>query len=164
MGHHRAKVAWRLADGEDFAKGRYSRGHTVDFPGGHTAPGTASAQVVGARWAAEGAVDPEEMLVAAISTCHMLSFLHVARLAGFMVTAYADDAEGVLEPNAEGRLAITRVTLRPVIAYDGGAPEPAETDHLHHRAHEECFIANSVKTEIVVEHQKPLIPDASRIT
>lgn len=151
MSRHRASIAWALAAGEDFAKGRYSRGHRVVFEHGHEAPGTASAHVVGAKWAAAGAVDPEEMLVASISSCHMLSFLHVARLAGFLVASYADDAEGVLEPNAEGRLAITRVTLRPVIAYDGPAPDAAEADYLHHRAHEECFIANSVKTEVVVE-------------
>lgn len=151
MSNHRASIAWALSAGEDFAKGRYSRGHSVVFEHGHEAPGTASAHVVGAKWAAAGAVDPEEMLVASISSCHMLSFLHVARLAGFLVSSYADDAEGVLELNAEGRLAITRVTLRPAIIYEGPAPDAAETEHLHHRAHEECFIANSVKTEVVVE-------------
>jgi organic hydroperoxide reductase OsmC/OhrA len=155
MAQHRAQVAWRLGDGEDFAKGRYSRGHSVTFEGGHAAPGTASAHVVGAQWAAAGAVDPEEMLVAALSACHMLSFLHVARLAGFTVTAYADDAEGVLEPNNQGRLALTRVTLRPAITYDGSAPDAAASDQLHHRAHEECFIANSVKTEVSVAPAAP---------
>jgi organic hydroperoxide reductase OsmC/OhrA len=152
MAVYRASVDWRLAGaGEDFLKGRYPRGHQVRYGSGAEVPGTASAHVVGKRWAAEGAVDPEEMLVASIAACHMLSFLHVAREAGFVVERYADAAEGVMEKNAEGRLAVTRVALRPEIAYAGRAPTPAEAAHLHHEAHDACFIANSVKTEIVVE-------------
>jgi organic hydroperoxide reductase OsmC/OhrA len=85
-----------LKNGEDFLKGRYSRGHTVRFDGGTVIPASASPQVVG-KWAVEAAVDPEEMLVAALSNCHMLSFLHVARLAGLTVGAYSDHAEGVME-------------------------------------------------------------------
>ena len=151
MSLHRATAQWSLADGEDFPAGRYSRGHAVTFEGGHEVPGTASPHVVGNKWSVAGAVDPEEMLTAAISTCHMLSFLHVARTAGFTVTSYRDSAEGVMEKNAEGRLAITRAILRPQIAYTGTAPTPEERARLHHEAHETCFIANSVKTEIVVE-------------
>jgi organic hydroperoxide reductase OsmC/OhrA len=151
MGVHRASVDWRLGDGEDFLAGRYSRGHAVRFEGGHEAPGSASAQVVGNRWAVPGAVDPEEMLVAAISACHMLSFLHVARIEGLVAESYRDEGEGMLEPNAEGRLAVTRVVLRPQIAWRGRAPTPAELDRLHHAAHEACFIASSVKTDVVVE-------------
>lgn len=147
---YRAGVNWTLAEGEDFAKGRYSRGHQVIFAQ-HNLPGTASHHVVGNKWAAPGAVDPEEMLVASISACHMLTFLHRARLAGFVVTAYRDAAEGVMEANAEGRMAVTRVTLRPQITYDGPSPTGVERDRLHHEAHEECFIANSVKTEVTVE-------------
>ncbi|MGH7191713.1 MAG: OsmC family protein, partial [Acetobacteraceae bacterium] len=93
MAHYIADVSWTLKSGEDFAKGRYSRGHWVSFDGGATIEGSASPHVVG-KWAVDTAIDPEEMLVAAISTCHMLSFLHVARLAGFVVTAYRDHAEG----------------------------------------------------------------------
>lgn len=151
MSKHRAAVAWSLAEGEDFLAGRYSRGHAIRFEGGQEVPGTASPHVVGNKWSVAGAVDPEEMLTAAISTCHMLSFLHVARTAGFTVLSYRDEAEGLMEKNAEGRLAITRAVLRPRIAYAGTAPTPAERDRLHHEAHETCFIANSVKTEIVVE-------------
>jgi len=151
MSLHRATAQWSLQDGEDFAAGRYSRGHAVTFEGGHEVPGTASPHVVGNKWSVAGAVDPEEMLTAAISTCHMLSFLHVALTAGFTVLSYRDDAEGLMEKNAEGRLAITRATLRPRIVYAGTVPTPQERDRLHHEAHETCFIANSVKTEIVVE-------------
>ncbi len=155
MSAHRATAEWALEDGEDFIHGRYSRGHAVSFEGGHVAPGTASRHVVGDKWAAKGAVDPEEMLVAALSACHMLSFLHVARLAGFVVTHYRDEAEGVLEKDVQGRLAVTRVILRPDIDYSGGRPTAPQAQALHHQAHEGCFIANSVKTEVVVEERQP---------
>ena len=151
MASYRANVDWALKDGEDFPNGRYSRGHSVLFEPGPRVRGTASPHVVGAKWAEEGAVDPEQMLVASISACHMLSFLHVARLAGFVATRYRDAAEGLMEKNAEGRIAVTRVALRPQIDWQGPAPDQAQLDHLHHEAHEACFIANSVKTEIVVE-------------
>lgn len=149
MAEYRASIDWALEPGGDFAKGRYSRAHTVKFAE-HTVPGTASRHVVG-KWAAPGAVDPEEMLVASISTCHMLTFLHVARLKGFVVTCYRDEPVGVMEKDAEGRVAVTRVTLRPEITYEGPRPGEAERDALHHEAHEECFIANSVKTVVTVE-------------
>ncbi len=156
MSVHRAVVDWTLAEGEDFANGRYSRGHSVTFEGGHEVPGTASPLVIGKKWAVEGAVDPEQMLVGSISTCHMLTFLHVARLKGFLVTRYRDEAVGVMEKNAAGRVAVTRVTLRPEIAYEGRRPTEAEAHELHHDAHEQCFIANSVKTEVVVEEREPV--------
>ena len=149
MADYRATIEWALEDGGDFAKGRYSRGHTVTFQD-HVVPATASAHVVG-KWAAPGSVDPEQMLVAALSNCHMLTFLHVARLKGFIVTRYRDEAVGVMEKDGEGRMAVTRVTLHPRITYEGPRPSMAERDILHHEAHEECFIANSVKTEVVVE-------------
>jgi organic hydroperoxide reductase OsmC/OhrA len=151
MALYRASVDWALQPGEDFPNGRYGRGHAVAFEQGPQVRGTASSHVVGNRWAEAGAVDPEQMLVASISACHMLSFLHVARLAGFVVTRYRDAAEGLMEKTPEGRIAITRVALRPAIDWEGRTPAPAELDHLHHEAHEACYIANSVRTEIVVE-------------
>lgn len=155
MADYRATIAWALEDGGDFLKGRYSRAHTVTFQE-HVVPATASKHVVG-KWAAPGAVDPEEMLVAALSNCHMLTFLHVARLKGFVVTAYRDEASGVMEKDAEGRMAVTRVTLRPRITYGGPRPTDSERDAMHHEAHEECFIANSVKTRVVVEEAAPAV-------
>jgi organic hydroperoxide reductase OsmC/OhrA len=98
----------------------------------------------------KAAVDPEEMLVATLSNCHMLSFLHVARLAGFTLAAYRDHAEGMMEEIAPGKQAITEVVLHPQIEWIGEAPEKAKLDHLHHEAHEVCFIANSVKTKVTV--------------
>ncbi|MDB5464153.1 MAG: putative redox protein regulator of disulfide bond formation [Phenylobacterium sp.] len=151
MATYRATADWTLAEGEDFATGRYSRGHSVVFGSGFEAPGTASPHIVGNKWSVAGAVDPEEMLVGAITTCHMLSFLHVAREAGFTVTRYRDEAVGIMEKNADGELWVSKVTLHPEIRYQGRHPTPAERDHLHHAAHQVCFIANSVKTEIVVE-------------
>jgi len=151
MADYRAISEWTLEDGGDFPKGRYSRGHSLVFGSGVEVPGTASPHVVGTRWAQAGAVDPEEMLVGAINTCHMLSFLHVARDAGFVVTRYRDEAVGVMAKRDDGEMWVSRVTLRPQITYQGRQPTPAERDHLHHAAHQVCFIANSVKTEIVVE-------------
>jgi organic hydroperoxide reductase OsmC/OhrA len=149
MAIYTADISWTLASGEDFPKGRYSRGHTLSFDGGTVVPASASPHVVG-KWALAAAVDPEEMLVAALSDCHMLSFLHVARLAGFTVAAYRDHAEGVMEEIAPGKQAITKVVLHPRIEWSGEAPEQAKLDHLHHEAHDACFIANSVKTEVTV--------------
>jgi organic hydroperoxide reductase OsmC/OhrA len=150
MATYTADVKWTLKDGEDFLKGRYSRGHAVSFDGGTVIPASASPHVVG-KWAVEAAVDPEEMLVAALSNCHMLSFLHVARLAGFTVAAYDDHAEGWMEEIAPGRQAVARVALHPQIEWAGSAPEKERLAHLHHEAHEACFIANSVTTKVTVE-------------
>jgi organic hydroperoxide reductase OsmC/OhrA len=98
----------------------------------------------------KAAVDPEELLVAALSNCHMLSFLHVARLAGFSVAAYHDHAEGVMEEIAPGKHAVTNVVLHPRIEWIGEVPQQEKLEHLHHEAHEVCFIANSVKTNVTV--------------
>ncbi|WP_309604309.1 OsmC family protein [Phenylobacterium sp.] len=153
MATYRATTDWTLEDGADFPKGRYSRGHAIVFGGGHAAPGTASAQVIGNRWSVPGAVDPEELLVASINACHMLSFLHAAREAGFVVTRYRDEAEGVMTRREDGETWVSQVTLRPEITYQGRQPTRAERDAMHETAHHMCFIANSVKTRIVVEEK-----------
>jgi organic hydroperoxide reductase OsmC/OhrA len=155
MATYRAFLDWSLQEpGEDFLKGRYQRVHKVGFQE-QGLRGTASAHVIGNKWASPGGVDPEELLVASIAQCHMLTFLHVAREAGFIVSRYADNAEGVMEKGADGKLAVTRVTLRPQITYAGKRPSDAEREHLHHEAHEACFIANSVKTLVTVEEVEP---------
>lgn len=151
MASYRATADWRLTGGEDFAGGRYSRGHSVVFGSGLEVPGTASPHVVGNKWSVPSAADPEEMLVGAINTCHMLSFLHVAREAGFVVTRYRDEAEGVMTRRDDGEMWVSKVTLRPEISYAGRQPTPTERDEMHHAAHQICFIANSVRTEITVE-------------
>jgi organic hydroperoxide reductase OsmC/OhrA len=151
MATYRATSDWSLEAGADFANGRYSRGHSVTFGSGFEAPGTASPHVVGNKWAVAGAVDPEEMLVGAINTCHMLSFLHIAREAGFVITRYRDEAVGLMTKRDDGEMWVSKVTLHPQITYQGRQPTEAERDRMHHAAHHICFIANSVKTEIVVE-------------
>ncbi len=149
MATYTAEVSWSLRNGEDFLSGRYSRAHTVSFDGGTVVPASASPHVVG-KWAVEAAVDPEEMLLAALSSCHMLSFLHVARLAGFSVTTYGDQAEGVMEDIAPGKRAVTKVALHPQIEWEGPVPDKEKLKHMHHEAHEACFIANSVRTVVTV--------------
>ena len=106
-----------------------------------------------APYSAEAAMDPEEAFVASLSSCHMLWFLYVAREEGWVVESYRDEAEGLMEKNADGKLAMTKVTLKPYIVFKGNQPSPQDVDHLHHRAHDECYIANSVKTEVAVEPQ-----------
>jgi organic hydroperoxide reductase OsmC/OhrA len=144
-----AKVDWRCEG--DFATRRYSRGHTLRFDGGLTVPGTAGPANVNPRYAVEGALDPEQAFTASIAACHMLWFLDVAARAGLVVESYADDAEGTLAEGPSGKPVMTRVVLRPRIAFAGRQPTSEELADLHHTAHEECFIANSVKTEIVIE-------------
>jgi len=147
---HKVKVAWQIGTGDMPGK-KYSRAHTWEFDGGTVVPASSSPYVVPKPWSEEKAVDPEEALIAAASSCHMLSFLWAAANAGFSVASYHDDAEGTLAKNAAGRYAITRIVLRPKIVFTGKQPNAAELDKLHHQAHNECFIANSLNTEIVVE-------------
>jgi organic hydroperoxide reductase OsmC/OhrA len=151
MAHeYRATVSWRRDDG-DFPKGRYSRGHEWRFDGGITVPASASPGVVPLPFSREDAIDPEEAFVAAISSCHMLTFIDIARRAGHVIDSYEDEAVGTMERVGPGKMAVTRVTLRPKIGFQGQTPGKGSLDDLHHQAHETCFIANSVKTEIVVE-------------
>ena len=150
MSTYTATIRWSRRDGE-FAKGQYSRGHQWSFDGGALVPASASPDNVPPGTANEEGVDPEEAFVAALSSCHMLFFLDFARRAGFVVDDYVDEADGVLEKRADGKIAMTRVTLRPRIAWSGDAPDEAAIADLHHRAHEACFIANSVNTEVTVQ-------------
>ena len=148
--HYQARVAWKRGDAT-FSDNRYSRGHEWVFDGGVKVPASSSPSIV-PRYSVEHAVDPEEALVASASSCHMLWFLSLAASRGFVVDSYVDDASAVMEKNAEGKLAITRITLRPRIAFSGDAvPDSAALHELHHDAHASCFIANSLKSEIVVE-------------
>ncbi len=149
MSRHVAAIAWR-SDGE-FASGRYSRRHEIRFDGGAVLAGSASPDVVPPPLSDPVAADPEELLVAAVASCHMLWFLDLVRRAGHDLLSYADEAEGELGRNAAGKTAIVRITLRPELAFAGTGPDAAEIARLHHEAHERCFIANSLNSEIVVE-------------
>lgn len=151
MSTHGATTEWTLEPGADFAGGNYSRVHTLDFGHGLTVPGTPSPLVVPAPWSREGAVDPEAAFVASLSACHMLWFLDLARQAGFVVASYSDPAEGTLGRVGPGKRGMTKVILRPAIVFAGKQPTPDDLTALHHQAHERCFIANSVTTEVIVE-------------
>jgi organic hydroperoxide reductase OsmC/OhrA len=146
-----ATIRWSRNGAEGFAKGQYSRAHDWVFDGGTVVPARASPHVVPAPWSNPAGVDPEEAFVASLASCHMLFFVDFARRAGLLVESYVDAAEGVLEKNAAGKMAMTRVTLRPLVEWGGEAPDAAAIADLHHRAHEACFIANSVTTEVRVE-------------
>lgn len=146
MSEHRARVQWTLQG--EFEYKSYPRTHLVEFEGGIRFPGNAAPANIPATVPAAPGVDPEQAFVASISSCHMLWFLHIASRAKFTVTRYVDEAAGVLEKNAQGVLMMTRVTLRPVVSFSGKPPTAEEHARLHHEAHEKCFIANSVKSEV----------------
>ena len=151
MHRYTAQVTWERGD-QPFTDNRYSRAHRWRFDGGAEVAGSSSPLSVRPPMSDPAAVDPEEAFVASLSSCHMLWFLGLAAKAGWRVDRYADDAEGVMEMNAEGKMAVTRVTLRPRIELSGERlPSPAEIEALHHAAHEQCYIANSVRTEVRVE-------------
>ncbi len=153
MGSHNATIRWFASPGEDFAKGQYSRAHSWSFDGGAIVDASASPSIVPPPWANPEGVDPEEAFVASLSSCHMLFFLDFARRSGVVVSSYEDEADGVMEKGGDGRVRITKVTLRPRIVFGGEAPDRAALDSLHHKAHEACFIANSVTAEVAVERQ-----------
>jgi len=151
MSRYTAQVLWQR-DGADFTGNRYSRRHRLRFDGGADVPGSASPHVVPQPLSDPAGVDPEEAFVASLASCHMLWFLALAARRGWTVERYTDNAEGVLARNAAGRMAMTQVTLRPHTEFSGDRrPTREELDALHHCAHEECFIANSVTTDVRCE-------------
>jgi organic hydroperoxide reductase OsmC/OhrA len=152
MSAYTAIIRWHRGSDGDFAKGQYSRAHEWAFDGGAVVPASPSPHIVPAPWSDERGVDPEEAFVASLSSCHMLFFVDFARRAGLVIDEYVDEAEGVLEKRADGKMAMTRVILRPRVTWSGDAPDEAAIADLHHRAHDACFIANSVTTEVRVEH------------
>jgi organic hydroperoxide reductase OsmC/OhrA len=149
MGRHVAQVAWRSDGG--FADGSYSRRHELRFDGGAVVAGSSSPAVVPEPMSDPAGVDPEEALTASAAACHMLWFLSLAQAAGLAVERYDDCAEAELGRIAPGRMAITRILLKPRIVFAAPAPDAAEVARLHDEAHERCFIANSLKCEIVVQ-------------
>ncbi len=148
MSEHRVTINWQRG-GADFDYKSYSRDHTWRFAGGREIAASAAEAYLGNP----ALVDPEAAFVASLGSCHMLTFLAVAAHRGLTVDAYEDDAVGFLEKNDKGKLAVTRVVLRPRIVFGGEAPAPAVVDQMHDKAHRECFIANSVLTEVEVERR-----------
>jgi organic hydroperoxide reductase OsmC/OhrA len=151
MSQYLAKVIWNRGE-QEFLDNRYSRGHLWEFDGGARVAASASPHVVPLPMSVEENVDPEEAFVASLSSCHMLFFLSIAAKRGFVVDNYTDEAVGTMEKNADGAMAMTRVELRPSIEFtQDGRPTREQLEEMHHRAHSLCFIANSVKTEVVTE-------------
>ena len=152
MHKYEARVSWTRSEGEKFTDNRYSRVHEWTFDGGVTVRASSSPGVVPLPLSAADAVDPEEALIASASSCHMLWFLSLAARKGLVVDSYVDEAEATLAKNPAGKLYVARIALRPRIAFSGERqPSPDELEALHHAAHDECFIAHSLKSEIVVE-------------
>ena len=145
---HGAEVLWQRGE-QNFLDNRYSRRHLLRFDGGVEVAGSSSPHVVPVPYSDAAAVDPEEAFVASLSSCHMLWFLAIAGQQGFCVDSYHDQARGRMSANAAGKLFIAEVTLRPAVQFSGTRlPSREQIAQMHHQAHEECFIANSVRTEV----------------
>jgi organic hydroperoxide reductase OsmC/OhrA len=149
-----AQVSWERG-AQPFIDNRYSRAHAWQFDGGLRVPASSSPLSVPLPMSDPANVDPEEALVAAVSSCHMLFFLSIAAQRGFVVDSYTDAALGTLDTNSEGRKAMTVITLRPAIVFSGErAPSDEELAAIHHAAHERCYIANSIKADIVIQGEQ----------
>ena len=152
MSAYTATVTWQR-NGAVFTDNKYSRAHQWKFDGGAVVPGSSSPHSVRVPFSDAAAVDPEEAFIASLSSCHMLWFLAIAAKQGFVVDSYEDPAVGVMAKNAAGKMAMTVVTMRPKVTFSGRQPSREELESLHHLAHEECFIASSVKTDVRCEPQ-----------
>jgi organic hydroperoxide reductase OsmC/OhrA len=153
LGEYTAETLWERGE-QSFTDNKYSRRHQLRFDGGLEVAGSSSPLVVPLPWSDPAAIDPEEAFVASLSACHMLWYLSIAAQRGFRIDRYHDLAHGVMRKNAEGRVAMTEVTLRPLAVFSGDRlPSRAQIDEMHHEAHEQCFIANSVKTAVRCEPQ-----------
>ncbi|MCG9627922.1 OsmC family protein [Vibrio mediterranei] len=152
MSEHYAQVSWKRKQDEVFSDNNYSRGHVWKFDGGLTVPASPSPHVVPLPLSIEENIDPEEAYIAALSSCHMLVFLSIAAKRKYVIDSYIDKAVGILAENEVGRMAVTKVILRPDVVFSGErVPTREQLEKMHHLSHENCFIANSVKTEIVTE-------------
>lgn len=151
MSTYTAKIRWRSDSPETFTKNRYTRGHSWEFDGGISVPASSSPHAVRVPFSVEAAVDPEEALVAAVSSCHMLSFLWVAARAGFNVASYEDNAVGEMATTDAGKQWISVITLDPQIVWVGDEPSDEKLAEMHHEAHEVCYISNSIKSEVVIK-------------
>ncbi|OIN24032.1 OsmC family protein [Vibrio barjaei] len=152
MSEHYAQVSWKRKQDEVFSDNNYSRGHVWEFDGGLTVPASPSPHVVPLPLSIEENIDPEEAYIAALSSCHMLVFLSIAAKRKYVIDSYIDKAVGILAENEVGRMAVTKVILRPDVVFSGErVPTREQLEKMHHLSHENCFIANSVKTEIVTE-------------
>lgn len=151
MSEYFAKISWNRKEDESYIDNKYSRAHEWSFDGGIIIQASSSPSVVPLPYSVEHNVDPEEAFVASLSSCHMLFFLSVAAKRKYVIDAYVDDAIGIMEVNTDGKMAMTKVTLNPHVTFSGSkVPSAAQIEKMHHQSHEQCFIANSVKTNIVI--------------
>lgn len=151
MSTYTAKITWKSDSPENFTKNRYTRGHTWSFDGGIEVPASSSPHSVRVPYSVEAAVDPEEALVAAAASCHMLTFLWVAAKKGFRIDSYEDNAVGEMTANIDGKQFVSKITLDPKIEWSGDThPTDQEIADMHHAAHDGCYIANSIKSEVIV--------------
>ena len=152
MSAYFATVNWVRGSQESYIDNQYSRGHEWRFDGGAVVPASSSPHVVPLPYSVEANVDPEEAFVASLSSCHMLFFLSIAAKRKYVVDAYTDNAVGTMETDGDGKVSMTKVILKPQVKFSGDKqPTMAQLEKMHHQAHELCFIANSVKTEVVTE-------------
>ena len=152
MSEYSAKISWFRNVDEDYIDNQYSREHEWSFDGGTTVPASSSPHVVPLPYSVEANVDPEEAFVASLSSCHMLFFLSIAAKRKFVVDEYLDNAIGIMEKDNSGKLMMTKVTLRPSVKFSGNIqPTTEQLEKMHHQSHEQCFIANSVKTDVITE-------------
>lgn len=152
MSEYYAEVKWFRGKDESYIDNKYSRGHTWRFDGGETVKASSSPHVVPLPYSIEANVDPEEAFVASLSSCHMLFFLSIAAKRKFTIDEYVDNAVGIMELDNENKISMTKVTLRPKVTFSGDKqPTIEQIKKMHHQSHEQCFIANSVKTEVVTE-------------
>ncbi|PKG39059.1 OsmC family protein [Psychromonas sp. Urea-02u-13] len=151
MSEYSATVKWQRQQQETFIDNKYSRGHLWVFDGGVEVPASSSPSILPVPLSVAENVDPEEAFVASLSSCHMLFFLSIAAKAKLVIESYNDPAVGILEKDSEGKMSMTQVFLRPKIIFSGPPPSYQQLEIMHHQAHELCFIANSVKTQIVTE-------------
>jgi len=152
MSEYSVEVKWFREENECYIDNKYSRGHMWEFDGGEVIKASSSAHIVPLPYSVEENVDPEEAFVASLSSCHMLFFLSIAAKHRFVVDSYIDNAVGIMEEDKNKRISITKVILRPKIVCSGDTqPTMAQLEKMHHQSHDQCFIANSVKTEVVTE-------------
>jgi organic hydroperoxide reductase OsmC/OhrA len=151
MSEYSAKIAWHRAADEAFIDSKYSRGHTWEFDGGAIVAASSAPSIVPLPYSVEANVDPEEAFVASISSCHMLFFLGIAGKKRLVIDEYIDNPIGLMETDSKGKVSMTKVNLRPQVSFSGKQPTFEMLEKMHHQAHELCFIANSVKTQIVTE-------------
>lgn len=147
-----AKINWVRSSDENYIDNKYSRRHSWSFDGGVTVQASSSPHIVPLPYSVEANVDPEEAFVASLSSCHMLFFLSIAAKRRYVIDTYLDDAVGIMDNDSNGKMSMTKVTLHPKIIFSGEKkPILKQIENMHHQSHEQCFIANSVKADIVIE-------------